>query len=562
MPERNPMEDYWWARTGWRLALLATCVAVALGLVVLRHLQLVLAPPDQVARQIQLRSGPTGPEQLPSYRGSLMDRDGYPLAVSTPVETLALDVQVFRDQPEVWGQIERIADLDSSVARGRFLNPNGRRLIFLKRQLDPGVSEQLRSLRLPGLHLVREFRRYYPAGEVLAPVIGLTDIDSDGLEGLEAVFDDWLQSGQDGRVAREDGAGVAEKTVFSLPAEGRDLQLTLDIDLQYWAYRALKETIVSSGARSGSLVAVDVPTGDILAIASYPSYNPNNRRTLKVQRNRAAMDRIEPGSIMKPFTVAAALQTGDWDSSSQVDTSPGYINLPDGTRFADTRNLGSLGLKDILVRSSQVGAVRLALAMEPDQLPALLRDLGFGSLTGIGLPGEAAGYVPAAERMRTVRQATLGFGYGCSVTLLQLAQAYSVLGNRGLLQPLRLVKGLSGPEPRQVMPVAVADQVLAMLEQVVQHGTGRRAALPGYRVAGKTGTVHIVGKQGYELDRYRALFAGLAPASKPRIALVAMVEEPNPNYYFGGQVVAPLFARVVQQILLHLAVPPDGGGTG
>ncbi|MGI9344689.1 MAG: peptidoglycan D,D-transpeptidase FtsI family protein, partial [Gammaproteobacteria bacterium] len=440
----------------------------------------------------------------------------------------------------------------------------------------------LSALQMPGVKLIEEHKRYYPVGEIVAPVIGLAGIDGQGQEGIEVLFDRYLTSGAT-KVRKRSRAGqipipqrLTEPDMFAVAhgtdgtaRQGRfarkslrtsgaqDVHLTLDIDAQYLAYRTLKKAVVASGAQAGTLVAVDVVTGEVLAMVSYPSYNPNDRRELQVQRNRVAMDQIEPGSVLKPFTVAAALESGSWSQGKSVDTNPGYIKLSKGVHFADTENHGVMSLSEVLTRSSQVAAAKLALSMHPQPYMRLLKSWGFGRQTGIGLPAEAEGNLPTAFGLSKVDQAAVGFGYGCTVTALQLAQAYSVLGNEGMLVPLRLVKGMSMQASQRVMSRKVARSVLSMLEQAVQHGTGRRARIDGYRVAGKTGTVHLTGRDGYEQDRYRALFAGLVPVSRPRIAMVVTIEEPNPNRYFGGVVAAPVFATVARQLLMRLRVVPD-----
>ena len=552
-----PVPEAWWRRTGWRLSLLAVLLLGVNGLLLARHLQLILLPADQVHRMATRL--PLQVRDVQAFRGTFKDRNDYPLAVSLPVETLALDTGLFANTDSDWRRLAEVVELDVEAARRRLLAHPDSHVIFLRRHLDADTASRVRALNMAGVLLEQEAKRYYPTGEMLAPVLGLADVDGRGQEGLEAVFDDMLSPTDGRRAAWRDPRGrpLRPEHLLKEPKDGVDVRLTIDADMQYLAYSALKKAILSNGAVAGSLVVADIASGDLLALSSYPSYNPNDRRVLKVQRNRPAMDQLEPGSIFKPFTVAAALSTDRWQSDSAVDTDPGFVTLDDGTRFVDTKNHGQMDVAKVLVRSSQVGAVKLALDLRPEELTGTLRNFGFGTMTGVGLPAEADGFVPSAHHLKEVRQANLGFGYGCTVTALQLVRAYSALGNGGVLMPLRLVQGLSGPEPVSAVSPQVAKQVLAMLEDVVRQGTGQRAQIKGYRVAGKTGTVHLATAEGYAPDRYRSLFAGLVPVSKPRLAIVVVIEEPNPNRYFGGQVAAPVFAEVAKQLLFQLAVAPD-----
>lgn len=535
----------WIWHTGWRMAVLAALMIGACLLAVYWHLQLVLSPPEQLqkkmdglSRQIAHQQSARLLRQAPIVRGNITDRKGKWLAVSVYTSTLAIDLALFRSDEAAWQQLAEIdgihIDIEVEKARIQRLKEKGKtRVIFLQRKMNPATTARVRQLNIAGIVLEPELDRTWPAGEMMAPVIGLVDVDGRPQEGLEATYHKRLST-------------------------GADLQLTLDSTIQDIAYRALKKAIIVNGASAGSLMIVHIETGEILAMISYPSYNPNNRQHLKIERNRAAMDQIEPGSTFKPLTVATALATGDWQLDSTIDASKGYIRLSNGaTCCSDLRPMGVLSLPEIIIRSSNVGAGTLATSLPPETLISTLQSLGFSQQTGAGFEPEAVGYLPIPRALPEIVHASLGFGYSCTVTMLQLVQAYGVLGNKGRLQPLKLVQGISGPEPKQIFSPEVTEQVLAVMEQAVRMGTGKHAQIRDYRVAGKTGTSHRVGKYGYLSNSYNALFAGLVPVSKPHLAIAVLIEEPDPNRYYGGQVSAPVFADVARQALIYLGVPPD-----
>jgi cell division protein FtsI (penicillin-binding protein 3) len=417
------------------------------------------------------------------------------------------------------------------------------------------------ALKLPGVNVQREYKRYYPAGEITGHLIGFNSVDDDGQEGLELAFNHWL-SGESGakRVLR-DRLGRPVENVESIrpPKPGRDLRSSIDLRLQYLAYRELKASIQKHRAESGSIVILDVHTGEVLAMVNQPSYNPNDRAQFSVDRyrNRAITDIFEPGSSIKPLVLAAALESGQFLPASYVDTSPGFV-IVGPKRIEDKRDLGRISLTTVLTRSSNVGATKIAMALEPDQLWATMKSFGLGSLTTSGFPGESAGLLTHYNHWQQISQATLAYGYSVSVTPLQLAQAYAALGNGGELRDVSLVATDQPGKARRILSGETAAAICSMMEEVVRPGgTGTKAAVPGYRVAGKTGTALKFSAGGYSQGKYLSIFAGVVPASDPRLAAVVIIDEPSGDLYYGSDVAAPVFAAVITESLRLMAVPPD-----
>jgi cell division protein FtsI (penicillin-binding protein 3) len=433
--------------------------------------------------------------------------------------------------------------------------------LYLKRHLSPEQAQLVLDLKLPGVNVQREYRRYYPAGEVTGHLVGFTNIDDAGQEGLELAFNHWLAGESGAKRVLKDRLGRSVENVESIrpPHHGKDLKTSIDLRIQYLAYRTLKAAIRQHNAESGSIVILDVKTGEVLAIVNQPTYNPNDRSQFSAERyrNRAITDIFEPGSSIKPLVVAAALESGEYRPSSIVDTAPGFVVVGPKT-IEDSRNLGRISLTTILARSSNVGVTKLAMSLEPDQLWNTMTHFGLGTLTSSGFPGESAGLLTHFNHWRPISQATLAYGYGISVTPLQLAQAYSVLGSDGVFRPVSLV-ALDGPaKGEQVLAADSAAAVRRMLEEVVRPGgTGTKAAVTGYRIAGKTGTAWKFAAGGYSEDKYISIFAGLAPASDPRLAAVVVIDEPTGELYYGSDVAAPVFSDVVSESLRLLAIPPD-----
>ncbi|KPK59773.1 MAG: cell division protein [Gammaproteobacteria bacterium SG8_31] len=551
-----------------RLATIAVLFCLGGAAILARAVQLQLLDQEFLARQGDARHLRVA--SIAAHRGMITDRNGEPLAVSTPVDSL------WANPDELLSETERMPELAKALgwSRDRLLElvtrNSDREFVYLVRHMPPHRAAQVLALDIPGVYSRREYRRYYPAGEVTGHVVGFTNVDDQGLEGLELAYDPWL-AGKPGakRVLRDRlGRTIEDVESIQAPSPGRDLRTSLDLRLQYMAYRALKKAVTRHAAKGGAVVVLDVGTGEVLAMANQPGFNPNDRRRYDVSRfrNQAATDIFEPGSTIKPFVVAAALESRKYRADSVLDTSPGYIVVGAKT-IEDKHNLGRISLTTVLTKSSNVGASRIALSLEPAQLWSVLDAFGIGQLTASGFPGESAGLLTHFERWREIGQATLAYGYGLSVTPLQLAKAFAILGSDGLSRPVTLVATDGVPEAEtRVISAQTAHDVIGMLETVVAPGgTATRAAVPGYRIAGKTGTARKATAGGYSEKLYTAVFGGLAPASRPRLAAVVVIHEPSDGAYYGGEVAAPVFAEVVAGSLRILGIPPDqasGHGSG
>ncbi len=498
--------------------------------------------------------------ETPAHRGMILDRNGEPLAVSTPVSSVWANPRLLMRARSQWPVLARALGVTGKQLEDLVLPRRTRGFVYLRRHVAPDMATRVMALGINGVSLQREFHRYYPAGEVAAHVVGFTNVDDHGQEGVELAFDARLRGSPGAKRVIKDGRGRIVENVEGLRTSqrGGDLFLSIDRRIQYIAYRELKAAVVQFQAKAGSIVVIDSHTGEILAMANQPSYNPNNRSEMKdaYVRNRAVTDAFEPGSTIKPFTIAAALESGAYTPTTPIDTAPGFYKLGTHT-IRDTHNYGRLDVTGVITKSSNVGASRIALSLDPRQLWDMYERVGFGQVPGGGFPGETSGRLVDYRDWREIGQATMAFGYGMSMSLLQLAKAYVVLANDGMALPLSIEKRERPVIGRRVMREATAIQVRTMLETVITRGTGRRAQVTGYRVAGKTGTVHksIIG--GYAVDRYLAVFAGMAPASRPRLVIAVMIDEPSAGSYYGGQVAAPLFARVMGESLRMLAVAPD-----
>ena len=497
--------------------------------------------------------------EMPTMRGRIIDRNGEPLAVSTPVESVWAHPGELLQAADRIPLLAGVVEQDADDIQRRLTQRADREFVWIIRRIRPQLAERVRELDIPGVFLQREYRRFYPTADVSAPVVGMTNIDDVGQEGLELAYNGWL-TGQTGlkRVIQDRLGRVVEDVELVREAQpGRELRLTLDRRLQYLAYRELASTVNEHQARSGTVVVLDVATGEILAMANYPSFNPNVRERDSAEgiRNRALTDVLEPGSVVKPFVVAAAMEAGLARPEMRIDTSPGRMNVS-GHTIRDVRNFGDLSVTGILTKSSNVGVVQLAMAMDPQHMWSIYSRLGFGRVTGSGFPGESAGVLRDHQRWRKLEQATLAYGYGLSVTPLQLARAIAALADNGRLRQPSFIAGSENPAQSVIDP-ALARQLGRMLETVTMPGgTATRAAINGYRVAAKTGTTRKVGVSGYS-DRYVSSIAGFAPVSKPRIAVVAVVQDPGGDDYYGGVVAGPLFGRVMADALRLMNVPPD-----
>jgi cell division protein FtsI (penicillin-binding protein 3) len=549
-----------------RLWLLFGLLLAAAGALMGRAVDLQLVDHGFLAQQGDERFSRVA--AIPAHRGSVTDRNGEPLAVSTPVDS------VWVNPKELGADLDPLVSLASALGQNRQdllrrVSGNGERdFLYVVRGLDPADARRVKALNLPGVYLAREFRRYYPAGEVTGHVLGFTSIDDVGQDGVELAFDNWL-AGEDGakRVIQDSrGRKVEDIESIRQVRPGRDLSLSLDLRIQYLAYRELKSAILENRARAGSMVVLDIQTGEVLAMVNQPAYNPNDRDQLvpAVYRNRAATDLFEPGSSIKPFIIAAGLASGRFSPGSIIDTSPGFIQVGAVT-FPDEHNLGAIDLATVLAKSSNVGMAKLALQLDPQQLWSTLNRFGFGQVTSSGFPGESAGVFSNFSHWRAITVATLSHGYGISVTPLQLAQAYATIGALGERLPVSMVRVDARPPGERVLDAGVCRSMISLLEAVTtrEGATGVRARIPGYRVAGKTGTAWKSSNGTYSKDRYTSVFAGLAPAGKPRLAAVVVIDEPTAGKYLGGDVSAPVFSAVVGRALRLLAVAPDEvGGSG
>lgn len=498
--------------------------------------------------------------EMSAHRGMVTDRAGEPLALSTPVESVwasPADVELTTEQR---ARLARLLGLDAAEIKRR-LAENGREFVYLKRQLPPEQAAKVVQLNLPGIFLQREYRRYYPAAEVTAHVVGVTGMDDNGQEGIELAYQDWLAGKPGSRRVIKDRLGRVIEDVESIraPQQGRELALSIDQRVQYLAFRELKAAIAEHQAKAGSIVVLDVTTGEVLALANWPSYNPNNRDTLKAgrARNRAVVDLFEPGSTLKPFTVAAVLEAGLFRPGSPIDTEGGRYAI--GNRIIrDAHPEGILTVSQVIQKSSNVGSAKMAMALAPQKMWTILSAVGFGALSRVGFPGEASGRLRAYQSWKPIEQATMSYGHGISVSLLQLARAYSVFATDGELKPLTLVRREEPVEGKRVVSPATAKAVRKMLEMVTQPGgTATRAQVAGYRVAGKTGTAHKLEGAHYAPDRYIASFVGFAPASQPRLVIAVMLDEPGGKHYYGGEVAAPIFSNVMAGALRLLGISPD-----
>lgn len=499
--------------------------------------------------------------RISAHRGVISDRNGEPLAVSTPVDSVWANPRELVKAPDRIPQLAAALDLDPQSLARRLTRNVHKEFMYLRRHMSPSDAQAIHELGIPGVELEREYRRYYPAGEVVGHLVGFTNIDDVGQEGLELAFDYWLAGNAGKKRVLQDRLGRVFEDVERIesPSPGRELIASIDLRIQYLAYRELKAAVQRDKAQSGSVVVLDIKTGEVLAMANQPSYNPNDRSQFAATRyrNRAITDMFEPGSSIKPLIIAAALESGRYNRDSRVDTSPGFVKI--GAKvIEDKKNYGRIDLTTILVRSSNVGATKVAMSLPPESLYTVLSGFGLGRLSASGFPGESAGLLSHYSNWRAISQATLAYGYGLSVTPVQLAQAYAVIAADGLHRPVSLVRIDQPPIARRVIGANTAHSVLSMLEEVAgPGGTGRRAAVPGYRVAGKTGTAKKYAPGGYSEKRYTALFSGVAPVSDPRLAVVVLIDEPTAGEYYGGEVAAPVFSRIVAGALRILAIAPD-----
>lgn len=547
------------AARSWRMMVVFVLLCIAVSVILAKLFSLYWT--DQAFLQNQGDARSIRTMMIPAHRGLITDRNGEPLAVSAPVASIWVDPKYIDVQHPYMNRLSQLLEMEHGSLLARLNNNSDRRFVYLRRQVTPEAAEAIRLLEIPGVNVDREYRRFYPAGEVTAHLVGFTNVDGDGQEGMELAFDEWLSGEHGSKLVMRDRVGRTIRHIRSIKdsEQGNELQLSIDLRLQYMAYRELKAVVEAHQADAGSVVILDTQTGEVLAMVNQPSFNPNDRSRLDTSslRNRAMTDLFEPGSTVKPMTVAAALMTGRYTPETVINTSPGVMRVRSAT-IRDFRDYGDLSLTRVITKSSNVGTVRLVMDMEHDRLPSLLSNFGFGKVSHTGFPGERTGHLPDLLERQVVERATMSYGYGLSVTPLQLAQAYIPFASDGLFYPASLIKSEQPIAGTRVMPEGIGDQVLTMMETVISpEGTARRAAVEGYRVAGKTGTVHRVGAEGYNRDEYTTVFAGIAPVSDPRLAIVVMVDNPKGREIYGGEVAAPVFARVTAGAMRLLNLDPD-----
>jgi cell division protein FtsI (penicillin-binding protein 3) len=544
----------------WRAYVLIGLLICSAAALVYRAVNLQLVDHSFLAKEGDARFSRVA--EISAHRGTITDRYGEPLAVSTPVDSIWANPKELALAPDQLPRLASALKQDRQELARRITSNLDRDFLYLARHRQPSEAEQIKALGIPGVYLSREYRRFYPSGEVAGHILGFTNVDDAGQEGLELAFDHWLAGENGAKRVIQDRYGRIVQNVESIrPARpGRDLVLSIDLRIQYLAYRELKAAIRDQRASAGSVVVLDIATGEVLAMVNQPAYNPNDRDQMiaATYRNRAATDIFEPGSSIKPFFVAAGIAAGKYDDRSVIDTSPGFFKV--GAKiFEDEHNLGAVNIATVLAKSSNVGMAHIALSLPPEEIWTTLTRLGFGQVTTSGYPGESAGLLPHYSQWRPIGIATMSHGYGLSVTPLQLAHAYATIGTRGLVRPVSFLRVDTPPVGQRVLDDHACRELIGMLESVVvaEGATGKRAAIPGYRVSGKTGTAWKATAGGYSTDRYMAVFGGVAPATNPRLAAVVVIDEPQGTEHQGGTVSAPVFSQIVGGALRLLAVAPD-----
>lgn len=544
-----------------RLLMVAGCLGLCSVALVGRAAWVQLINTDFYQRQGEARFLREVP--IPTSRGMITDRNGEPVAVSTPVASIWVNPKELLATPERIGELAGALGLSHEELTQRLAQKADKEFMYVRRRINPDEAQRVLDLKIPGVFAQREFRRYYPQGEALAHVLGFTNIDDHGQEGLELAFDDWL-SGKPGakKVIRDRKGAIVESIDLVRAAEpGQDLTLSIDRRIQFLAMRELRNAVNQHKAAGGSVVVLDVATGEVLAMANLPTYNPNavGSATPDTRRNRALTDLVEPGSTMKPLTVATALQAGVVDAGTVIDTNPGYMAIGRYTIRDVPRNNGVLTTGGVITRSSNVGAAKIVQRLPDQTFYNAVHDFGYGRSPGSGFPGESAGLFPTPASWSGSSKITMSYGYGMAVTPLQIAQAFATLGNGGQLVSPTFIRGQSAEERtvRQVVDPAIARQVVEMMETVVTQGGAKQAGILGYHVAGKTGTARKAGPGGYVRGHYNSLFAGLVPATNPRFATVIVINDPQGAVYYGGLVAAPVFHHVMEGALRLMDVPPD-----
>ncbi|WP_336332161.1 penicillin-binding protein 2 [Pseudomonas putida] len=547
----------------WRFRVVLGLLALMVGAICWRIIDLQVVDRDFLKGQGDARSLRHIP--IPAHRGLITDRNGEPLAVSTPVTTLWANPKEMQASKDRWPQLAAALGQNPQQLSERLTQQANKEFIYLVRGLTPEQGQHVLDLKVPGVYGLEEFRRFYPAGDVTAHMVGFTDLDDHGREGVELAYDEWLAGVPGKRQVIKDRRGrlIKDIQVTKNAKAGKTLALSIDLRLQYLATRELRNAIAEQDAKAGSLVIMDVKTGEVLAMVNQPTYNPNNRRSMfpAAMRNRAIIDVFEPGSTVKPISMSAALQSGRWKPTDKVEVYPGSLQIGRYTIKDVSRSEGPiLDLTGILINSSNVGMSKIAFDIGGEAIYRVMSQVGLGQYTGLGFPGERVGNLPNHREWRKAETATLSYGYGVSVTALQLVHAYAALANDGKMVPLSILKVDKAPDAVQAIPKETAETIQGMLQQVIEAPRGVfRAQVPFYHVAGKSGTARkaTVGSKGYTENAYRSLFAGFGPMSDPRYAIVVVIDEPGKGGYFGGLVSAPVFSKVMSGTLRLMNVPPD-----
>jgi cell division protein FtsI (penicillin-binding protein 3) len=547
----------------WRFRVMVGLLTVMVGAICWRIVDLQVVDREFLIGQGDARSMRHIP--IPAHRGLITDRNGEPLAVSTPVTTLWANPKEMQLSKDKWPDLAKALGQDPKSLNERLEASASKEFIYLVRGLTPEQGQSVLDLKVPGVYGIEEFRRFYPAGDVAAHMVGFTDLDDHGREGVELAYDEWLAGVPGRRQVIKDRRGrlIKDVQVTKNAKAGKTLALSIDLRLQYLATRELRNAIAEQDAKAGSLVIMDVKTGEVLAMVNMPTYNPNNRRTMvpAAMRNRAIIDVFEPGSTMKPISMSAALESGRWKPTDKVTVFPGSLQIGRYTIKDVTKTEGPvLDLTGILINSSNVGMSKVAFDIGGERIYRAMAAVGLGQYTGLGFPGERVGNLPNHREWHPAETATLSYGYGLSVTALQLVHAYSAIANNGKILPLTILKTDQPPTAEQVMPEKIAKTLQGMMQEVIEDPRGvYRARVPGYHVAGKSGTARkaTVGSKGYTENAYRSLFAGFGPMSNPRYAVVVVIDEPGKAGYFGGLVSAPVFSKVMSGTLRLMNVTPD-----
>ena len=550
----------------WRLYLVLFALFLCVVVIAWKASVLHVTDRDFLQGQGDARTIRTVP--LVANRGLITDRNGEPLAVSTPVQSIWVNPTEVAEEDAAIAILAQELELNAEALASNIKSNSSREFLYVKRRLPPAEADRILDLDIDGVYSQQEYQRFYPQGEVTAHLIGFSNIDDVGQEGLELTYDEWLQGIPGRRQVMKDRRGhiIEELNTIQTAQPGNTLELSIDFHLQNIAYRELKEEFIIRRAKAASIVVLDVDTGEVLAIANQPSYNPHNKANMtdfSVLRNRAITDVIEPGSTVKAFTIAAALESGLYAPGTIIETSPGWM-MVGGNEVKDLFNYGTLTTTGVITKSSNIGSSKIALDIGAEPIRDVLERVGFGEVLGTGFPGERSGVLPNPRRWGRHPTATFSFGYGLSATALQLAQAYSVLADDGIRKPVSLLRldesQVSALSREQVISADIANMVRSMLGTVVdasRGGSALEANVPFYSVAGKTGTAHVVGEQGYEDNLHNSLFVGMAPASDPEFVIVVIVNEPKGEEHYGGQVAAPVFSRVAAGALRVLNISPD-----